>query len=50
MNIQVKVALEKREHPERFCKHPRCLWRVQTARGPNPCRKHPLPAPTPEAK
>lgn len=48
MNIQAKVAIEKQAHPERFCKHPRCLWRIVTSRGPNPCRKH--PAPTPEAK
>lgn len=28
MNIQAKVALDKEKHPERFCKTPRCLWRV----------------------
>lgn len=28
MNTQAKVALDKQKHPERFCRHPRCLWRV----------------------
>src|ERR1700722_1385659 len=28
MNIQAKVALDKVKHPEFFCKHNRCLWRV----------------------
>jgi hypothetical protein len=28
MNIQAKVALDKQKHPESFCPHPRCLWRV----------------------
>ncbi len=28
MNIQAKVALDKVKHPERFCKMPRCLWRI----------------------
>jgi len=28
VNIQAKVALDKEKHPERFCKEPRCLWRV----------------------
>lgn len=28
MNIQAKVGMEKREHPERFCKEPGCLWKV----------------------
>lgn len=28
MNTQAKIGIEKREHPERFCAHPRCLWRV----------------------
>jgi hypothetical protein len=28
MNIQAKVARDKEKHPERFCKHARCLWRV----------------------
>lgn len=30
MNTQVKVALEKQAHPERFCPHPKCLWRTET--------------------
>jgi hypothetical protein len=28
MNTQAKVAIEKENHPERFCKAVRCLWRV----------------------
>lgn len=26
--MQAKVALDKQEHPDRFCRQPRCLWRV----------------------
>lgn len=28
MNVNAKVAIEKHEHPERFCPTPRCLWRT----------------------
>jgi hypothetical protein len=28
MSTQAKVAIEKREHPERFCPAYRCLWRT----------------------
>lgn len=28
MNTAARVALDKQKHPERFCKEPRCLWRV----------------------
>jgi len=28
MNTQAKLGIEKSEHPERFCSHPRCLWRI----------------------
>jgi hypothetical protein len=27
-NTQAKVAIEKSEHPERFCPERRCLWRT----------------------
>lgn len=42
MSTQTRVATEKREHPERFCSHPGCLWRVKHVRGGNdtPCPKH----------
>ena len=40
MRIASKVAAEKALHPERFCVH--CLWRIQTAQGPSPCRRHPV--------
>lgn len=39
--VAAKVRAEKALHPERFCAHPLCLWRIQTGRGDNPCRKHP---------
>jgi hypothetical protein len=32
---------EKEKHPERFCQHPRCLWRVVTRSGIHMCPKHP---------
>jgi hypothetical protein len=28
MNVNAKVAEDKRKHPERFCPAPRCLWRT----------------------
>jgi hypothetical protein len=28
MNTRAKVAIEKSEHPERFCPERRCLWRT----------------------
>jgi len=28
MSTQAKVAIEKREHPERFCPAHLCLWRT----------------------
>ena len=43
-NPQVKAALEKRDHPERYCRHPRCLWKIVKGDGtPDPCRRHPVP-------
>jgi hypothetical protein len=43
-STQVKVAQEKREHPERFCRSPRCLWKIQTGDGRAlaACRRHPI--------
>ena len=29
MSVAAKVAQEKREHPDRFCPVPSCLWRVK---------------------
>jgi hypothetical protein len=26
--IQTRVALDKRDHPERYCPNARCLWRT----------------------
>ena len=28
MTTQAKVALDKQQHPERYCREPRCLWKV----------------------
>jgi hypothetical protein len=27
-NTQAKIAIEKRDHPDRFCPRTRCLWRT----------------------
>lgn len=42
MNTAAKVRAEKDAHPERFCASKKCLWRIATPSGPNPCRKHPF--------
>ena len=36
------IAQEKKEHPERFCKAAKCLWRVAKSDGKplDPCPKH----------
>jgi hypothetical protein len=48
MSTRAKVAIEKREHPERFCTAPGCLWRVKHRGGDDtPCPKH---TPKKEAK
>jgi hypothetical protein len=46
-NTQAKVAIEKSEHPERFCPARRCLWRTakldhaaQTYSGGGYCPRH----------
>jgi hypothetical protein len=43
MNTAQKFRLEKEAHPERFCKDPRCLWRVETFLGRRLCPKHRVP-------
>lgn len=48
MNPAQATRLEKEKHPERFC--PKCLWRIVTTKGPNPCRKHPNAATATPAK
>lgn len=50
MNVAAKCRIEKEAHPERYCAHPRCLWKIQTALGPNPCRNHPELAAQPVAQ
>jgi hypothetical protein len=52
MSIAAKVAAVKAAHPEQFCKHPRCLWRVKSGRDGRdlePCRRHPVNPNTQEA-
>lgn len=41
MRVAAQVRIEKEKHPERFCAHPKCLWRIVTRNGLNPCRNHP---------
>jgi len=43
-SVQVKTAIEKRDHPEKFCPAKRCLWR--TGGGYCPRHRHLAPAPT----
>jgi hypothetical protein len=47
MHIAQSIRLQKAKHPENFCQHPKCLWRVSTHAGPKPCPTHPV-APSPE--
>lgn len=35
-----RVRAAKLAHPEQFCAHTGCLWRIVTHRGPNPCQRH----------
>lgn len=39
-SVAKSVRLEKEAHPERFCKDSKCLWRVPTREGDQPCPKH----------
>ncbi len=40
--IAKKVRLDKEAHPEKYCRHPTCLWRIRTRElvDPNCCSKH----------
>jgi hypothetical protein len=42
MRIAERCREEKERHPERFCPERRCLWRVVTRAGINPCLYHPV--------
>jgi hypothetical protein len=44
-NVAQKCRIEKEAHPELYCQNPKCLWRIVTSRGPNPCRNHPVAEP-----
>jgi hypothetical protein len=42
MHPAAKTREDKSAHPENFCTHPRCLWRVLHRDGRvTPCPKHP---------
>ena len=46
MNVAASERLAKEKHPDRFCSHPRCLWRIVRGDGSaNPCHNHPRTAP-----
>jgi len=48
MNTAAKVRAAKLAHPDQFCSHPTCLWRVKSGRDGRdlePCRKHPVHVP-----
>lgn len=40
--VAKSVRERKERSPHLFCAHPKCLWRIATAQGPNPCRNHPV--------
>lgn len=40
-SVAKSVREMKEKYPQDYCADPRCLWRVVTNRGPNPCQKHP---------
>lgn len=44
-NAQIKSGIEKREHPELYCRAPKCLWKIKTSDGRDlrPCERHPVP-------
>jgi hypothetical protein len=46
MNPAEHSRKDKELHPERYCANTKCLWRIVTARGPNPCKNHPVAVPT----
>lgn len=39
-NPYAAARREKEQHAERYC--PKCLWKIVTRTGPNPCRNHPV--------
>lgn len=40
-SVARSVREDKEKHPEKYCRNPRCLWRVETREGRKPCPKHP---------
>lgn len=39
-NVQIRVALDKEAHPERYCPARKCLWRTGDG---GRCPRHPEP-------
>jgi hypothetical protein len=48
-SVAASVAKKKAEHPEHYCSHSKCLWRIADRDGniTTPCKstKHPQPWP-----
>lgn len=42
MNAAAFSRQDKEQNPGNYCHDPKCLWRIVTARGANPCQKHPV--------
>jgi hypothetical protein len=47
MNPAEHSRNEKEAHPEKYCPDGKCLWKTQTSKGFNPCKKHPHLMPKP---
>ncbi len=41
-NVAQQCRMDKEARPELYCRNPKCLWKIVTRRGPNPCRNHPV--------
>ena len=39
-SVAKSVRLSKESHPENYCQHPKCLWRVVVRDERKPCPKH----------
>ena len=44
-NVAASERKNKEAHPELYCSNKRCLWRIVTSKGSNPCRNHPVAKP-----
>jgi hypothetical protein len=41
MSVAASVRREKEAKPHLYCPNSKCLWKVVSREGANPCRKHP---------